>query len=74
MEFLNEIMQYVVIPIGAFVWLIYTRQQEHHTDIEVMKSRVDSHKISHDRELVEIKDTTNKIFHKLDSIEETLRK
>jgi hypothetical protein len=68
------IMQYIVLPVSAFVWLVYTRQQDHHTDIAVLKSRVDSDKQSHDREMAEIRETTNKIFAKLDSIEEALRR
>lgn len=74
MDIFDMIMQYIVLPVSAFVWLIYTRQQDHHTDIAVLKSRVDSDKQSHDREMSEIRETTNKIFAKLDSIEEALRK
>jgi len=74
MNIFDLIMQYIVLPISAFVWLVYTRQQDHHTDIAVLKSRVDLDKQSHDREMAEIRETTNKIFAKLDSIEEALRK
>jgi len=74
MDIFNMIMQYIVLPVSAFVWLVYTRQQDHHTDIAVLKSRVDSDKQSHDREMAEIRETTNKIFAKLDSIEEALRR
>ncbi len=74
MDMLNMIMQYIVLPVSAFVWVIFQRQQDHHTEIAVLKSRVDSDKQSHDREMAEIRETTNKIFAKLDSIEEALRK
>jgi len=74
MEVLNLVIQYVVVPIAAFVWLIYQRQIDHHTSIAVLQSRVDAHKQSQDREMAEIRETTNKIFAKLDSIEEALRK
>lgn len=74
MELFNMFVQYVVIPVVGVVWLMYQRQQDHHTDIAVLKSRVDSDKQSHDREMSEIRETTNKIFAKLDSIEEALRK
>lgn len=74
MELLDTVMRWVVAPVAAFVWVIYQRQQDHHTDIAVLKSRVDSDKQSHDREMGEIRETTNKIFAKLDSIEEALRK
>lgn len=74
MQFLNEVMQYIVVPIAGFLAVVYTRQQEHHTEIAVLKSRVVSDKQAHDRELGEIRDTTNKIFGQLKSIEEALRK
>lgn len=74
MEYLDALMKWVVAPVAAFVWLLYGRVQEHQTDIAVLKSRVNSDKESHDREMKEIRETTNKIFAKLDSIEEALRK
>ena len=74
MEVVHALMQYIVVPVAGFVWLIYNRQQDHHTDIAVLKNQVVSDKKTHDREMTEIKETTNKIFAKLDSIEEALRK
>lgn len=74
MEILNLFMEWVIAPVAAFVWLIYIRQQDHHTDIAVLKSRIDSNKESQERETQEIREMTNKIFAKLDSIEQALRK
>lgn len=74
MELINLFLQYVVVPVVGVVWLIYQRQQDHHTDIAVIKSVAMSNKEAHDREMREIRETTNKIFDKLDSIEEALRK
>lgn len=74
MELLNLLLQWVVAPVSAFVGLIYLRQQDHHTDIAVLKTLVTGNKEAQDREMQEIRDTTNKIFAKLDSIEQALRK
>lgn len=74
MELLDVLMQWVVAPVAAFVGLIYLRQQDHHTDIAVLKSRIDSNKEAQERETQEIREMTNKIFAKLDSIEQALRK
>lgn len=73
-EFINIILQYVIVPVMAFVMLVYRRQQDHHLDIAVLKSWRDSDKRSHEREIEEIRNMTNKIFVKLDSIEGSLRK
>ncbi len=74
MDLLETVMRWIVAPVAAFVWLIYQRQQDHHTDIAVIKSRIESDKKSHDREMAEIREMTNKIFAKLNSIEEALRR
>lgn len=74
LSLLDIFLQYVVIPLGGFIWVLYTRQSDHHVDIAVIKSRADLDKHSHEREMGEIRETTNKIFAKLDSIEENLRK
>lgn len=72
-EMLDAIMKWIVAPVGAFVYLIWSRQQDHHLDIAVLKSQVETNKISHDREMKEFRDTVRAIFGKLDKIEEFLR-
>ena len=74
MDLLNTIMQWVVAPVAAFVFVLHNKVQDHATTIAVLTSKLDANKDSHDREMKEIKETTNKIFAKLDSIEESLRK
>lgn len=71
---LNNIMQWVIAPVAAFVWFLYARQQIHTTDIAVLKARVDEAKTAHDREIKEIRETSRAIMDKLNSIEEALRK
>lgn len=74
MELFNTIMQWIVAPVAAFVFVLHNKVQDHATTIAVLTSKLDANKDSHDREMKEIKETTNKIFAKLDSIEESLRK
>lgn len=74
MEMLDAIVKWIVAPVAAFVWLIYTRQQDHHTEIAVLKSKLNSDKEVHDKEMKEMRDTVQNIYVKLDSIEQFLRK
>lgn len=74
MQLAQTILQWVVAPVAGFVWLIYNRQQAHHTDIEVIKANITSAKEAHDREITEIRETSRAIMAKLDSIESALRK
>jgi hypothetical protein len=71
---LSSIMQWVIAPIAAFVWLMYQKQQKHDTAIAVLQSESLSARVAHDREIKEIRETTRAIMLKLDSIEEALRK
>lgn len=74
LQVLTTIMQWIVAPVAAFVWLIYREQQTHGTAIAVLKAETESSRLSHDREIKEIRETTRAIMAKLDSIEEALRK
>lgn len=74
LEVLSVVMQWIVAPVAAFVWVLYNKQQTHHTDIAVLKSETASAKQAHDREIKEIRDTSRAIMDKLSSIEEALRK
>jgi hypothetical protein len=71
---LNSIMQWIVAPVAAFVWLIYRQQQQHETAIAVLQAQTETARTAHDREIKEIRETTRAIMLKLDSIEEALRK
>lgn len=73
-DVLDLIMQWVVAPIGAFVWVLYNRQQSHTTEIAVIKATMEANKQAHDREFKEMKDSFKAVFQKLDSIEQALRK
>jgi len=71
---LNAIMQWIIMPIAAFVWVIYRQQQRHDTAIAVLQAQTETSRTAHDREIKEIRETTRAIMVKLDSIEEALRK
>jgi hypothetical protein len=71
---LNSIMQWIVAPVAAFVWVIYRTQQQHETAIAVLQAQTETARAAHDREIKEIRETTRAIMLKLDSIEEALRK
>lgn len=74
LKILSTIMQWIVAPVAAFVWVLYQKQQSHSTAIAVLQSETASSKTAHDREIKEIRETTRAIMQKLDSIEEALRK
>lgn len=74
LKFLNALMQWIIAPVAAFVWFIYREQQNHSTDIAVLKAETATARLAHDREIKEIRETTRAIMAKLDSIEEALRK
>jgi hypothetical protein len=74
MDALDMILKYIVLPVGGFVWMLFTRQQSHHTDIEVLKAQATATKEAHDREFKEMRDNFKRVFEKLDGIEGALRK
>ena len=74
MDLLNLVIEYIVVPICAAVWFIYNKINAHHTDIEVLKATAAANKEAHDREFKELRASFNRVFEKLDGIEEALRK
>lgn len=74
MEILNTIMQWVVAPVAAFVWLLHNKTQFLTTEVAVMKATTTAYKEAHDREFKEVKENFKEVMAKLTSIEEALRK
>jgi len=74
MDLLNLVIEYIVVPICAVVWIIYNKINAHHTDIEVLKATAAANKEAHDREFKEVRENFKRVFEKLDGIEEALRK
>ena len=72
-EMIDLVMQWLVAPLGILVWHLFSRCNKHETEIAVLKSQLESSRVSYDREMKEMKETIKAIFNKLDSIEHTLR-
>jgi hypothetical protein len=73
-ELIRMVVQWGVIPLIGFVWLIHKNQQNHNTEIAVLKALHAANKESHDREFKEVKDSFKVVLSKLEGIEEYLRK
>lgn len=73
-DLLRMIMQWGVVPLVGFVWLLHKNQQNHNTEIAVLKALHAANKESHDREFKEVKESFKAVIDKLDGIEQYLRK
>ncbi len=74
MEVLNTVMQWVIAPVAAFVWLLHNKTQSNTTDIAVIKAQTYANKEAHDREFKEMRGNFKAVLEKLDNIEQHLRK
>lgn len=73
-DVIKAVMQWVVVPVAGFVWLMYRTQQIHQTEIAVLKAISAANKEAHDREFKEMRENFKNVFAKLDTIEQALRK
>ena len=67
------IIQWLIAPVAAFVWMMYVKVSRHDTDIAVLKLQIMSDKLAHDREMKDVKEALRSIAAKLDNIEQALR-
>jgi hypothetical protein len=74
LETLDLFLKYIVVPVVAFVYMLHSKLQAHHTDIEVLKATAAANKEAHDREFKQLQESFKAVFTKLDGIEEALRK
>ena len=74
MDVINTIMQWIVAPVAAFVWLLHVKTQSNTTDIAVIKATTAATKEASDREFKEVKDSFKAVLDKLENIEQHLRK
>lgn len=74
MELLTVVMQWIVAPVAAFVWVLHNRVGKHDTDIAVIKATTSANKEAHDKEFKEMRENFKRVFEKLDAIEASLRK
>tara|TARA_R110000822_G_scaffold184415_7_gene323768 strand:+ start:6750 stop:6974 length:225 start_codon:yes stop_codon:yes gene_type:complete len=72
-DVINTIMQWIVAPVAAFVWLLHVKTQSNTTDIAVIKATTAATKEASDREFKEVKDSFKAVLDKLDNIEQHLR-
>jgi hypothetical protein len=73
LEMLNIVMQWLIAPIIAAVWVVFNKSVKNETDIAVLRARHEANEVHHDREMKEMRDTIKAIFVKLDNIEQSLR-
>lgn len=66
MDILDTIMQWIVAPVAAFVWMLHSRTQAQTTEIAVIKATQAANKEAHDREFKELRETLKTIDAKLD--------
>lgn len=74
MEILEAIMEWIVAPVAGFVFFMYRTQQQHQTEISVLKAVHEANKEAHDREFKEMRQSFKVVMDKLDNIEQYLRK
>ena len=72
-EVVKFVIQWGVVPLIGFVWLLHKTQQHHNTEIAVLKAVHDANKDAHDREFKELRESFKVVFAKLDTIEQALR-
>ena len=73
-DLLKLAIQWGIVPLVGFVFLIHKNQQNHNTEIAVLKALHAANKESHDREFKEVKQSFKDVIDKLEGIEQYLRK
>ena len=73
-EVIGGIIQWVIFPILYLQYTFYQQLKKQDKELAVLQAKSEVQTQSTDRELKEIKNTVDRIFQKLDSLENTLRK
>ena len=74
MDLLNQIMTWVVAPVAGYAFFLHRKLSENITSIAVLNAETKNLRELHGREVKDIKVSMERIFEKLDSIEQALRK
>jgi hypothetical protein len=74
LDLVRMAIQWGVVPLVGFVFLLFKGQQNHNTEIAVLKALHSANKDAHDREFKEVKDSFKTVLAKLEGIEQHLRK
>ena len=73
-EVIGGIFQWVIFPILYLQYTFYQQLKKQDKELAVLQAKSEVQTQSTDRELKEIKNTVDRIFQKLDSLENNLRK
>ena len=73
-EVIGGIIQWVFFPILYLQYTFYQQLKKQDKELAVLQAKSEVQTQSTDRELKEIKQTVDRIFQKLDSLENNLRK
>ena len=73
-EVIGGIIQWVIFPILYLQYTFYQQLKKQDKELAVLQAKSEVQTQSSDRELKEIKQTVDRIFQKLDSLENNLRK
>jgi len=74
MDILNQIMTWIVAPVAGYAYMLQRRVDENATRLAVQSAEIANLRELHGREVKDIKVQMERIFEKLDSIEQALRK
>lgn len=74
MELLNQIMTWIVAPVAGYVFLLHRNVQGNSVQIAVLNAEINNLRELHGREVKDMKISMERIFEKLDNIEQALRK
>ncbi len=73
-DVVRMVIQWGVVPLIAFVFMIHKQQQNHNTEIEVLKALNKASKETTDRQFAEMDRNFHAVMEKLNGIETYLRK
>ena len=74
MELLNQIMTWIVAPVAGYVFLLHKTVQSNSVKIAVLNAEIANLRELHGREVKDMKVSMERIFEKLDNIEQALRR
>lgn len=74
MELLNQIMTWIVAPVAGYVFLLHRNVQGNSVQIAVLNAEINNLRELHGREVKDMKVSMERIFEKLDNIEQALRR
>lgn len=74
LSIVDVVLKWIVAPVAAFVWMLHSKTTKQGTEIAVIQATMQANKEAHDREFKEMRASFNRVFEKLDGIEQALRK